>query len=97
MELSKSRAAVLINIRAHDFAPGTTDSIAWSDDRPLAVVMGWCKPNRSLQQCVAVAPIAGKACGGKRVVLLSPQGKIVTQALARICQLQATGFDLRPL
>jgi tRNA (guanine37-N1)-methyltransferase len=78
-------AAGLVNIRAHDLRAWTTDKHHVVDDRPFGGGDGMVlKPEPIF---AAVASLAGASRrenipAGKRVVLLSPQGRPFTQATA---------------
>jgi tRNA (guanine37-N1)-methyltransferase len=78
-------AAGLVNIRAHDLRSWTTDKHHVVDDRPFGGGDGMVlKPDPIF---AAVASLTGanrreSIPAGKRVVLLSPQGRPFTQAIA---------------
>src|SRR5437667_7307237 len=78
-------AAGLVNIRAHDLRSWTRDKHKVVDDRPFGGGDGMVlKPEPIF---AAVASLTGARrrediAEGTRVVLLSPQGKSLTQALA---------------
>ena len=81
----RARAAGLVNIEAHDLRAWTTDKHHVVDDRPFGGGDGMVlKPEPIF---AAVASLAGASrresiAAGKRVVLLSPQGRTLTQAIA---------------
>ncbi|MDX6405882.1 MAG: tRNA (guanine37-N1)-methyltransferase [Blastocatellia bacterium] len=81
----RARAAGLVNIRAHDLRAWTSDKHHVVDDRPFGGGDGMVlKPEPIF---AAVASLAGGSRResipvGKRVVLLSPQGRPFTQAIA---------------
>ena len=81
----RARAAGLIDIRAHDLRAWTTDKHRMVDDRPFGGGDGMVlKPEPIF---AAVASLVGadrreSVAAGKRVVLLSPQGRSFTQAVA---------------
>jgi tRNA (guanine37-N1)-methyltransferase len=78
-------AAGLVNIRAHDLRAWTTDKHHVVDDRPFGGGDGMVlKPDPIF---AAVASLTGanrreSVPDGKRVVLLSPQGRTLTQSIA---------------
>jgi len=78
-------AAGLVNIRAHDLRAWTRDKHHVVDDRPFGGGDGMVlKPEPIF---AAVASLVGASrresvAAGKRVVLLSPQGRTFTQAIA---------------
>jgi tRNA (guanine37-N1)-methyltransferase len=81
----RARAAGLVSIRAHDLRAWTSDKHHVVDDRPFGGGDGMVlKPEPIF---AAVASLAGGSRresipAGKRVVLLSPQGRTFTQAIA---------------
>ncbi len=81
----RARAAGLVNIEAHDLRAWTTDKHHVVDDRPFGGGDGMVlKPDPIF---AAVESLTGARrretmAGGKRVVLLSPQGRPFTQAIA---------------
>lgn len=81
----RARAAGLVSIRAHDLRGWTTDKHRMVDDRPFGGGDGMVlKPEPIF---AAVASLVGadrreSVAAGKRVVLLSPQGRSFTQAVA---------------
>lgn len=83
--IRRARAAGLVTIRAHDLRSWTTDKHHVVDDRPFGGGDGMVlKPEPIF---AAVKELTGanrreSLTPGKRVVLLSPQGKRFTQALA---------------
>ena len=83
--IRRARAAGLVKIEAHDLRAWTTDKHHVVDDRPFGGGDGMVlKPEPIF---AAVAALAGASrresiLAGKRVVLLSPQGRPFTQAVA---------------
>jgi tRNA (guanine37-N1)-methyltransferase len=81
----RARAAELVEIKAHDLRSWTSDKHHVVDDRPFGGGDGMVlKPEPIF---AAVESLAGSSrreqmAAGKRVVLLSPQGKPFTQSLA---------------
>jgi tRNA (guanine37-N1)-methyltransferase len=81
----RAGAAGLVSIRAHDLRDWTTDKHRMVDDRPFGGGDGMVfKPEPIF---AAVASLVGadrreSIAAGKRVVLLSPQGRPFTQAVA---------------
>ena len=81
----RARAAGLVSIEAHDLRAWTADKHRMVDDRPFGGGDGMVlKPE---QIFAAVQSLTGASrresiTAGKRVVLLSPQGRRFTQALA---------------
>jgi tRNA (guanine37-N1)-methyltransferase len=81
----RARAAGLVNIEAHDLRAWTTDKHHVVDDRPFGGGDGMVlKPDPIFG---AVESLTGARrretmAAGKRVVLLSPQGRPFTQAIA---------------
>jgi len=81
----RAGAAGLINIRAHDLRAWTTDKHRMVDDRPFGGGDGMVlKPEPIFAAVVSLvgADRRESIASGKRVVLLSPQGRSFTQALA---------------
>jgi tRNA (guanine37-N1)-methyltransferase len=81
----RARAAGLVNIRAHDLRSWTTDKHHVVDDRPFGGGDGMVLKPEPIFAAVGSLVGAGRRQDvgpGKRVVLLSPQGKTLTQALA---------------
>src|SRR6267142_1505751 len=83
--IRRAGSAGLVNIRAHDLRAWTTDKHHMVDDRPFGGGDGMVlKPEPIF---AAVASLVGASrresvSAGKRVVLLSPQGRPFTQAVA---------------
>jgi tRNA (guanine37-N1)-methyltransferase len=83
--IRRARAAGLVSIQAHDLRAWTTDKHHVVDDRPFGGGDGMVlKPEPIF---AAVESLAGARrregiAAGKRVVLLSPQGRSFTQSLA---------------
>src|SRR5580765_4092289 len=81
----RARAAGLIDIRAHDLRGWTTDRHHMVDDRPFGGGDGMVLKPEPIFAAVASVAGAGRReslAAGKRVVLLSPQGRCFTQAVA---------------
>ncbi|MEO6391021.1 MAG: tRNA (guanosine(37)-N1)-methyltransferase TrmD [Pyrinomonadaceae bacterium] len=83
--IRRARAAGLLSVRAHDLRHWTHDKHHIVDDRPFGGGDGMVmKPEPIFE---AVEELTGEKAGacpaGTRVVLLSPQGKRLTQALAQ--------------
>src|SRR5882672_7559312 len=83
--IRRARAAGLVDIKAHDLRSWTTDRHHVVDDRPFGGGDGMVlKPEPIF---AAVESLTGsnkreEYAEGTRVVLLSPQGRVFTQALA---------------
>ncbi|HEV3469237.1 MAG TPA: tRNA (guanosine(37)-N1)-methyltransferase TrmD [Pyrinomonadaceae bacterium] len=82
----RARAAGLVEVEAHDLRKWTRDRHKVVDDRPFGGGDGMVlKPEPIFE---AVESLAGASdaeslrAAGKRVVLLSPQGRVLTQRLA---------------
>lgn len=85
--IRRARAAGLVEIRAHDLRRWTHDKHRQVDDRPFGGGDGMIlKPEPIFE---AVEELTGREAGsasyaeGVRVILLSPQGRTFTQALAQ--------------
>ncbi|MDX6497757.1 MAG: tRNA (guanine37-N1)-methyltransferase [Blastocatellia bacterium] len=81
----RARAAGLVDIRAHDLRAWTTDKHHMVDDRPFGGGDGMVLKPEPIFAAVASLVGAGRresVAAGKRVVLLSPQGRCFTQAMA---------------
>src|SRR5918998_1082272 len=82
----RARAAGLVEIEAHDLRRWTHDRHKVVDDRPFGGGDGMVlKPGPIFEavESLAGAPEARALRGaGKRVVLMSPQGRVLTQDLA---------------
>ncbi len=86
----RARAAGLVEITAHDLRAWTKDKHKIVDDRPFGGGDGMVlKPEpifEAVEELTGEAAAAGDSAGlratGKRVVLLSPQGRVLTQELA---------------
>ncbi|HEX6624299.1 MAG TPA: tRNA (guanosine(37)-N1)-methyltransferase TrmD [Pyrinomonadaceae bacterium] len=82
----RARAAGLVETEAHDLRRWTHDKHKIVDDRPFGGGDGMVLKAEPIFE--AVESLAGAAeaealrAAGKRVVLLSPQGRVLTQALA---------------
>jgi len=83
--IRRARAAGLVDIRAHDLRAWTTDKHHMVDDRPFGGGDGMVLKPEPIFAAVASLVGAGRresVAAGKRVVLLSPQGRCFTQAVA---------------
>jgi len=83
----RARAAGLVEIAAHDLRAWTHDRHKVVDDRPFGGGDGMVlKPEPIFEAVESLTGVAGGARAlreaGKRVVLLSPQGRELTQSLA---------------
>jgi tRNA (guanine37-N1)-methyltransferase len=83
----RARAAGLVEIAAHDLRGWTHDRHKVVDDRPFGGGDGMVlKPEPIFEAVESLTELTGGAErfreAGKRVVLLSPQGRALTQALA---------------
>ncbi|HMJ24424.1 MAG TPA: tRNA (guanosine(37)-N1)-methyltransferase TrmD [Pyrinomonadaceae bacterium] len=81
----RARAAGLVNIGAHDLRAWTTDKHHVVDDRPFGGGDGMVlkpEPIFAAVESLTGAKRRESVPSGKRVVLLSPQGRSFTQALA---------------
>lgn len=84
----RARAAGLVEIAAHDLRGWTHDRHKVVDDRPFGGGDGMVlKPEPIFEAVESLTGVQGGADSfreaGKRVVLLSPQGRSLTQAVAR--------------
>jgi tRNA (guanine37-N1)-methyltransferase len=83
--IRRARAAGLVNTQAHDLRAWTVDKHHVVDDRPFGGGDGMVlkpEPIFAAVQSIAGANRRESIAAGKRVVLLSPQGRRFTQALA---------------
>ena len=83
--IRRACAADLVNIRAHDLRAWTADKHHVVDDRPFGGGDGMVLKPEPIFAAVESLTGANRREGmatGKRVVLLSPQGKTFTQSLA---------------
>jgi tRNA (guanine37-N1)-methyltransferase len=83
--IRRARAAGLVNIRAHDLRAWTVDKHHVVDDRPFGGGDGMVlkpEPIFAAVESLTGASRRESVATGKRVVLLSPQGRRFTQALA---------------
>ena len=83
--IRRARAAGLINIQPHDLRSWTSDKHHVVDDRPFGGGDGMVlkpEPIFAAVESLAGARRREEVPDGKRVVLLSPQGKQFTQSLA---------------
>jgi tRNA (guanine37-N1)-methyltransferase len=83
----RARAAGLVEIKAHDLRAWTHDRHKVVDDRPFGGGDGMVfKPEPIFEAVESLTGVEGDAQAlrgaGKRVVLLSPQGRELTQSLA---------------
>jgi tRNA (guanine37-N1)-methyltransferase len=83
----RARAAGLVEIEAHDLRAWTHDRHKVVDDRPFGGGDGMVlKPEPIFEAVESLTGLAGDAASireaGRRVVLLSPQGRALTQSLA---------------
>jgi tRNA (guanine37-N1)-methyltransferase len=83
----RARAAGLVEIKAHDLRTWTHDRHKVVDDRPFGGGDGMVlKPEPIFEAVESLTGLTGDAAtlreAGKRVVLLSPQGRVLTQSLA---------------
>lgn len=81
----RARAAGLVNIQAHDLRAWTTDKHHVVDDRPFGGGDGMVlkpEPIFAAVESLTGARRRESVPNGKRVVLLSPQGRSFTQAIA---------------
>ena len=83
--IRRARAAALVNIQAHDLRTWTSDKHHVVDDRPFGGGDGMVlkpEPIFAAVESLTGASRRENIVAGKRVVLLSPQGRPFTQALA---------------
>lgn len=83
--IRRAQAADLVDIKAHDLRFWTSDKHHVVDDRPFGGGDGMVLKPEPIFAAVETLTGAGRSdqiAPGKRVVLLSPQGKQFTQALA---------------
>jgi tRNA (guanine37-N1)-methyltransferase len=83
--IRRARAAQLVEIKAHDLRSWTSDRHKIVDDRPFGGGDGMVlkpEPIFAAVESIAGARRREDVGRGKRVVLLSPQGKQFTQSLA---------------
>jgi tRNA (guanine37-N1)-methyltransferase len=81
----RARATALVNIQAHDLRAWTTDKHHVVDDRPFGGGDGMVlkpEPIFAAVESLTGARRRESVPTGKRVVLLSPQGRSFTQAIA---------------
>lgn len=83
--IRRARAAGLLSVTAHDLRRWAHDKHHITDDRPFGGGDGMVmKPEPIFEAVEELTGTAAGACSaGIRVVLLSPQGKRLTQALAQ--------------
>jgi tRNA (guanine37-N1)-methyltransferase len=83
--IRRARAAHLVTIKAHDLRSWTSDKHHVVDDRPFGGGDGMVlkpEPIFAAVQSLVGANRREQIPSGKRVVLLSPQGRTLTQSLA---------------
>ncbi len=83
--IRRARAAGLVDIRAHDLRSWTSDKHRMVDDRPFGGGDGMVLKPEPIFAAVESLTGSNRRAGfaaGKRVALLSPQGKPFTQSLA---------------
>jgi tRNA (guanine37-N1)-methyltransferase len=83
--VGKARAAGLVEINAHDLRSWTTDKHHVVDDRPFGGGDGMVLKPEPIFEAVETLTGSNRKDSykqGTRVVLLSPQGRVFTQALA---------------
>lgn len=83
--IRRARAAALVSIQAHDLRTWTSDKHHVVDDRPFGGGDGMVlkpEPIFAAVESLTGASRRESIVAGKRVVLLSPQGRPFTQALA---------------
>jgi len=83
--IRRARAAGLVDIQAHDLRAWTSDKHHVVDDRPFGGGDGMVlkpEPIFAAVESLVGAKRRESIAGGKRVVLLSPQGKPFSQSLA---------------
>src|SRR5213075_2678008 len=84
--IRRARAAELVEIKAHDLRSWTSDKHHVVDDRPFGGGDGMVLKPEPIFEAVESLTGAGEAAtlraSGVRVVLLSPQGRALTQELA---------------
>lgn len=83
--IRRARAAGLVNIEAHDLRAWTSDKHHGVDDRPFGGGDGMVLKPEPIFAAVRSLAGAGRReniAAGKRVVLLSPQGRSLKQSLA---------------
>src|ERR671914_1346446 len=83
----RAKAAGLVEIEAHDLRRWAHDRHKVVDDRPFGGGDGMVLKPEPIFEAVEALAGAGDAeslrAAGRRVVLLSPQGRVLTQGLAR--------------
>jgi tRNA (guanine37-N1)-methyltransferase len=83
--IRRARAANLVSVHAHDLRSWTSDKHHMVDDRPFGGGDGMVlkpEPIFAAVESLAGARRREEIATGKRVVLLSPQGKPLTQSIA---------------
>jgi tRNA (guanine37-N1)-methyltransferase len=82
----RAKAAGLVSVEAHDLRRWTHDRHKVVDDRPFGGGDGMVlKPGpifEAVESLTGASDAQGLRAAGKRVVLLSPQGRVLTQKLA---------------
>lgn len=79
----RARESGLIEVRTHDLRAFTQDKHRTVDDRPFGGGEGMVLKPEPIFECLEAAGVAPKEtrnCARESVVLLSPQGKLFTQA-----------------
>jgi len=79
--LGKAQAAGLVEIRLHDIRAHTTDRHHTTDDTPYGGGGGMVMKPEPVFACAEAA--LGEAMGRVPVILLTPQGRVFTQQVAR--------------
>ncbi len=79
--LGKAQEAGLVDIGLHNIRDYATDRHSMTDDEPYGGGGGMVMKPEPLFE--AVESVLGKALAETRVVLLTPQGRVFTQAIAR--------------
>jgi len=100
--IRRAQSAGLVEVRAHDLRRWTNDKHRQVDDRPFGGGDGMVlKPEplfSAVEELTGTRAVEGAAAGvyadGTRVVLLSPQGRTLTQALAEELAQSATQIVL---
>ena len=83
--IRRARAAELVEIKAHDLRSWTSDKHHVVDDRPFGGGDGMVlkpEPIFAAIESLTGAPRRENVAAGQRIVLLSPQGRQFTQAVA---------------
>ncbi|HEX8706928.1 MAG TPA: tRNA (guanosine(37)-N1)-methyltransferase TrmD [Pyrinomonadaceae bacterium] len=91
----RARAAGLVEVKVHDLRAWTSDRHRQVDDRPFGGGDGMVlkpEPIFAAVEALTAENASAHGAGATRVVLLSPQGRVLTQALAG--ELAATAEQL---